>query len=290
MGKKMQGKERSSEQYYPGSVMLSDHIKSLVDEGLLIVDDTFDEQQLRTAKYDARLGKAYFKATKFGNLDDSNPLLQIAPYELVFVESYEIFKLPKNITAKYDLRISGCLGGIGLQTGLQIDPSYYGRIFSPLFNFSDTVLILKYKEHLVSVEFSYTTPPTSQTKPFQSERQGLLSLSQALPSVPRRSGLEKLWVDIKEMQEILDERLKNFEDVATRLHTRVDTMVATVYGAMAFMIAALGVIAAAISIVVVSDIKVGAFPIAIGVIVFVGVVAGVLILIRKTIRKISEGN
>jgi deoxycytidine triphosphate deaminase len=147
----MQDKKELPDQNYQGSVLLADRIKKFVDKDWLIRKDTFDEGQLKRAKYDVRLGKAYYKAGKYGNLSDDNPLLEIEPYELVFVESYEIFEMPKNVVAMYDLRVSGCLGGMGLQTGLQIDPTYCGRIFCPLFNFSDTRVTLKYKHHLASV-------------------------------------------------------------------------------------------------------------------------------------------
>lgn len=287
----MQVKEKPTEQYYVGSVLLSDHIKSFVEEGLLIVsdpfyeerEDTFDERQLDRSKYNARLGKAYYKAGKFGYLDEkSNPHLVVESYELVFVESYEVFKLPENVVARYDLRISGCLGGMGLQTGLQIDPTYYGRFFCPLFNFSDSEFRLKYKDHLASVEFLYTTPPTAETKPYGGGKQELFSLSQTLLS-PRRSGLGRLWAE-----------LESFDRAATRLHTRVDAMMSAVFEGMAFMIAALGIIVAAIAIVIIPEFEVGVptnmsliIRILIGIAIALGIALGMFFLMRKAMRKIQ---
>lgn len=251
----MKVEEKPTNHYYPGSILLSDRIESLVKKGLLIVENTFDEQHLRTAKYDVRLGKMYFKDGKYHSLNDENPILKIEPYELVFVESYEVFRLTKNIIGQYDIRISGCLGGIGLQTGLQLDPTYYGRIFCPLFNFPNKTLTLRHKKHFASIQFSYTTAPLKRkTKLFESERQGLLSLNQALPDEPGRSGLEELGRNIKETQEQLEKRLKNFDSAAIRLHTRIDSMVSAVFEAMAFMIAALGVLVAAVTMMVTRDI------------------------------------
>lgn len=281
----MQVEEKPTEQYYVGSLLLSDHIKSFVEKGLLIVsdpfyeerEDTFDNKQLERAKYNVRLGKAYYKAGKYGYLDDKgNPLLVVEPYELVFVESYEVFKLPENVVGKYDLRISGCLGGMGLQTGLHLDPNYYGRFFCPLFNFSNSEFALRYKDHLASVEFSYTTPPTTETKPYTG-RQELFSLNQALLS-PRQSGLGKLW-----------ESLQEFDSAAIRLHTRVDTMVGAVFEAMAIMITALGVIVAVMAVILTSDFKLEPAHIVIGIAIFLVVAFGVFALIRRIMRKISEG-
>jgi deoxycytidine triphosphate deaminase len=276
----MRDKHLSDQQHYPGSVLLSDRIEALVKENMLIVENTFDEQRLRTAKYDFRLGTSYFKGGNLGTLnDDSNPVITIEPYELIFVESFEIFHLPKNVIGRYDLRISGCLAGVGLQTGLQLDPTYYGRIFSPLFNFSDTRMLLKFKDHLASIEFIYTTPPTSKTKAFESPRQRFLHLHEALPLVPRSTGVEMVWA-----------RLSAFGEEATRLHMRIDTMVAAVYTAMAFMIAVLAVIAAALSAVLTSDIIPQPFPLGIGLIVLFVIAAIALVIIRKTIRGISKGD
>lgn len=290
----MKDKGELTQRYHPGSILLSDQIESFIKKGILIVDNTFDEQQLRTAKYNVRLGKMYFKGDEYHSLDDKNPILKIEPYELVFIESYEVFRLPENMVGQYDIRISGCLGGMGLQTGLQLDPTYFGRIFCPLFNFSNKTLTLRYKKHFASVQFIYTTPPAPETKRFESERQGLLSLNQALPDEPGRSGLEELGRNIKETQGQLEKRIEDFDRAATRLHTRVDAMVSAVFEGMAFMIAALGILVAAISIVIIPEFKVGAptdmsriITIGIGVAIFIGVALVIFLLIRRIMRKIS---
>jgi deoxycytidine triphosphate deaminase len=184
-------------------VLLCDRIERLVVDGWLIVDNTYLDGQLKRAKYNVRLGDEYYQDGKYCKLDDDHPLLVIKPYELVFVESYEIFHLPKNVVAKYDLRIKGCLSGLGLQTGLQIDPEYYGRFFCPLFNFSDTSVILKYKDDLASANFIYTTPstPEAERRPSFDRRNHLVHLSDALLDVPRVSGLEKLRSEIQEARQ-----------------------------------------------------------------------------------------
>lgn len=280
----MQDKEKPTQEYYPGSILLSDGIKRFVqNEQLIVFDpfyeevgDTFDEQQLDRAKYNVRLGRTYYKADEFGHLDDkNNPLLVIEPYELVFIESYEVFKMPKNVVAMYDLRIGGCLGGLGLQTGLHIDPTYYGRVVCPLFNFSDQKVTLKYKDQLASVQFIYTTPPTAETKDYGG-KQNLFSVTQALLD-PRSSGLGKLWT-----------RLQEFESEATRLHTRVDSMVGATFEGMAFMIAALGVVVAAVSMILITDMPVSPATVGIGVGIVI-LVAGVgFYRMISIIRKIKE--
>ncbi|MGA8848551.1 MAG: hypothetical protein WB564_01810 [Dehalococcoidia bacterium] len=245
-----QTQEQPSEQY-PGAVLLSDHIKEFVDRGELIVrdpwygdlGDTFDEKQLDRAKYNVRLGRTYFKAGEFRCLDEGgNTTFKVEPYELVFVESYEVFKMPPNVVARYDLRISKCLAGLGLQTGLQLDPTYHGRFFCPIFNFSDKPEWLTYKDQLASLQFNYTTPPTQKTKPYGG-KPGLFCLTQALSS-PRGTGLDAL-----------RRELEHFHEASDRLHSRVDTMVNVVYGGMTFILATLGVTVAALSFLVVNLVK-----------------------------------
>lgn len=288
-----------TEEYYAGSVLLADCIKEFVDKGRLIRKDTFDEQRLQRAKYNVRLGPKYLQGGKFHDLDEkNNPFLIVEPYELVFVESYEVFELPENVVAVYDLRISHCLGGLGLQAGLQLDPTYQGKIFCPLFNFSDETVTLRYKDHLASVHFIYTTPSTPAAEaypPFDVERQGLFSLSYALKS-RRGSGLEKLYKDIKGTKEDIEgtkeelkSKLKEFDDKAARVHTRIDSMVGAVFGAMAFMIAALGVLVAAVTMIVTRDIvpadQANKVTILIGVIAFILIAIFIFRRIASTIRK-----
>ncbi len=292
----VQNKEEPPDQNYPGSVLLADRIEKFVKAGWLIVPDktgkkTFDKHQLKRAKYDLRLGKKYYKGGGFKDLDEeSDPFLVVEPYELVFVESYEVFKMPKNVVARYDLRVRSCVEGAGLQTGLQVDPTYYGRIFCPLFNFSDEKVTLKYKEHLASIQFLYTTPSTLEAEKypaFDEERRDKFCLTQVLKS-PRRSGLEELRTSIKNTENILEGELVEFRDKANRLHTRVDSMVGAVFEAMAIMIAALGVIAAAISIAVTSDFTIDrpAYTV-MGVIVFLAVAVGIYYRVKRKVNKIS---
>lgn len=326
----MLNKQEPPDQKYQGSVLLADRIKEFVDRGWLIVEDpqtndpnykeighTFDEKQLRRAKYNVRLGKKFYKAGDYDNLSDDKPDLIIKPYELVFVESYEVFKLPKNVAAKYDLRLRGCLEGIGLQTGLQIDPTYYGRFFCPLFNFSNEAFALKYKDDLASVQFIYTTPSTPEAErfvPFDDNRRGLFSLSRALPPVPRSSGLKSLWADFEETRkklendvrsssetlrsnveksrEDLDKAKLEFVALAVRLNTRVDSMIGAVFSAMAFTIATLGIIVGVGSMVVTTDVTVPPIsvpPISIGIGVgLVFVIAGVIYYrMMRAIKKIK---
>lgn len=189
---KVQGKQDSPDNDYPGkdylgSVLLAGRIKELVQAKYLIVDDpstgetTFGgKPQLKRAKYNVRLGTRYFQNGRYKDLDATNKFINIQPYELVFIESYEIFRIPDNVVARYDLRVSHCLAGLGLQVGLQLDTTYYGRFFCPLFNFSDQVVPLEYKNDIASVQFMYTTKPTQEddgTDSFGQDKQGLLSLA-----------------------------------------------------------------------------------------------------------------
>jgi deoxycytidine triphosphate deaminase len=277
-------KTKSKYAEYPGAVLLADHIKYWVKKGYLIVPDrdtyqdirdTFEIKQLKRAKYDVRLGKAYYQAGEYHILDDNHPLLEIVPYELVFVESYEVFKIPSNVVAVYDLRIKCCMGGLGLQTGLQLDPEYYGRFFCPLFNFSDTNVTLKYKSQFASVQFIYTTLFNKQSKDldeesFDKEKNERFTLSQALPDIPRQSGLVKIY---KELQSFSKDR--------NDMQIKIDNMVSSVFNVMAFMIMALAVVVSTVSIAVTRSFPGAEIALAIGASVIILVIGFLIIFQMK---------
>jgi deoxycytidine triphosphate deaminase len=276
---------------YPGAVLLGDHIKYWVKRGELIVDGTFILNHLKRAKYDVSLGKMYFKNGNYGILDESLPstmTLSIEPYELVFVESYEIFKIPKNIVAVYDLRVKCCLGGLGLQTGLQLDPEYHGRIFCPLFNFTDTPVKLDYKEHLASVQFIYTTLSNEDVEKITScDRNDLMSLSEALDKKPPLSGLKDLYDKINKTNTDVVSKIKEIDEYNKRidiLDTKIENFTRTNFSAMAFVVGALSVMAAAIAIAVTRSTPGSDLAVAIGTGIIVFVI-GVLIIIQMIFHK-----
>ncbi len=234
----MQDKQESPHPDYPGSVLLSDHIEEFVKKGWLIEKDTFEDEQLDRAKYNVRLGRKYFQDNNFGELNDySNLTLTIGAYELVLIDSYDIFLMPENIIGIYDLRISNCLSGLGLQTGLQIDPTYCGKIFCPVFNFSDETVRLRYKDHFASIHFIYTTPDTlKKAKPYGGKNY-LFSLDKVLQR-PTSTGVETVWAKIKEIQKQLDEAHKKLVEARSETQN-VNTVFLAVVGLVLTAISAI---------------------------------------------------
>ncbi len=229
-------------------ILLCDRIESLVSSKRLIVEN-YDNRQLKYAKYNVRLGTEYYKERKFKNLSNDDKQLTIKPYEIVFVESYEVFKLPDDIIAKYDLRISGGLAGIGLQTGLQLDPTYHGRFFCPLFNFSDQPYSLCFKEDLASVQFSYTTTPTEaalRIEAFSEDKRDLMTLSRALHS-PRSSGLLALHADIQKTRAEMEQKWTDYKSKIEEDHRSLNAAHLEAQSNNTIFLAVIGLILTAIS-------------------------------------------
>lgn len=231
-------------------VLLSDEIERLVNDGYLITKETFEPANLKSASYDLRLGADCVQEGTPVHLTEDNPNLTIRPYQLVFVSTFEQLNMPRNVVARYDLRLGLCHQGIGLQVGTQIDPGYQGRLYSPLFNFSNRDVPLRLKEHFTTIEFTYTTTPTEKSRHWTGEARGL-------PLHPPQSGLAELQMDLDEFRKQLEDKMNvaithiQQDEINTRsdlvdrirdTQARVDSMVGAVLTLMAMIIAALGLI------------------------------------------------
>lgn len=84
----------------------------------------------RDSTYDATVGKILCDGKSLGSS------IMLAPRGVVWVISYEEFKLPKNITAIASLRTTWAHNGIfALNVGI-VDPGYHGPVATALVNFS----------------------------------------------------------------------------------------------------------------------------------------------------------
>jgi hypothetical protein len=210
--------------------------------------------------------------------------------------------MPPNVVAVYDLRIKNCLCGLGLQTGLQLDPTYYGRFFCPVFNFSDTEVELKYKDQLASIQFLYTTFPTKKTNPFKG-RNNLFCLIQSLSADRPRSGMQSLREEILKIQNDINKDkndikndISNFENKRvelvnkfTELDNKVERVTSSNFSAMAFIIGALAVVVSAVSIAVTRTGTGANIALAVAMAVIIGLIGLDIIFHMKT-KKQKKNN
>ena len=156
----------SSLQVEPG-LLSSPQIKRCLRERWLIeCPDSADlacalETCVRSATYDMRLGdwavryvdgerKVFYLEEKKSNT------LPLPPNSLTFVTTFESFKLPRDVIARFNLKSSWVHKGLLLGTGPIIDPEFHGKITIPIHNFSNMEVSLYFKKPLIAVEFTKT--------------------------------------------------------------------------------------------------------------------------------------
>jgi len=131
-------------------ILTRDDIKSfgLIEKG---IDECF-----KPTTYDLRLGDLYISedgTRKLLTLED--PDLKIEAHQAVIISTEELVRLPQNVLARYDLKLKLGLEGLILQNGTQVEPGYYGKLFTLVFNLSDQAIILRYPEtKIFAIEFS----------------------------------------------------------------------------------------------------------------------------------------
>ena len=118
--------------------------------------ENFDERCIGPDSYDARAGKLVI-IYKFDGRPQVIDLekthsVELEPGEMAIVETYELFKIPRDVTGYIWLR--GALQRQGLSfTGGGLDPGYKGRLFICLYNHGMWRVSLSYKQPIVSIRF-----------------------------------------------------------------------------------------------------------------------------------------
>lgn len=123
-----------------------------------------------------RLCEALPGVRGFRPADLSVSSLVLPPNSLTFVSIYEIFNLPRDLMARFNLKSAFVHKGVMLGGGPIIDPGYRSGLVTPLHNFSNIPIVLSYREPLLKVEFARTQNPDQtdfgaiRTTPLRNER------------------------------------------------------------------------------------------------------------------------
>jgi len=138
-------------------VLLSDRIKFYVDTVHLIHPDDFDEDCLKYASYDLRVGDEYYHNDKKKKPDDNGKIV-IPRNGLIFVKLRERLNIPYYMVAQHDLKVKQVYRGLLAGRSLQIDPGYAGHINYPIFNFTDEDKEIYVGKKITTMCFIKTTP------------------------------------------------------------------------------------------------------------------------------------
>lgn len=139
----------------PPGLLLSDRIAYYAKTMGLIVP--FNEKDLRPATYTLHVGDTYYYNDVHENINVDESIT-IRPNGLCYIKIYEYFNIPYYMVGSYSLRVQQIYRGLILDNGLQIDPGYHGYINVPIYNFTKEDKVLRYRDPLLSIEFTRTTP------------------------------------------------------------------------------------------------------------------------------------
>jgi dCTP deaminase len=137
-------------------VLLSNRIRHYCKEYQLIWP--FDEELLlKPAGYDLTVGRNY---SKLGNIEalSEGKDLEIAPYQVAIIETYETLNIPEFLIARWNIRIKLAYKGLLWVGGAQVDPGFRGHLCCPVYNLSTELVRLHFREELASIDFVTTTP------------------------------------------------------------------------------------------------------------------------------------
>ena len=142
------------------TVLLADVIKALC-EGPERMIDPFCPSQLRPASYQLRLGKDIHVGRENKRLDIDQKVV-ILPHQVAVVSTLETIKIPRDMIARWSIRVTNIYEGLLWTGGLQVDPGWEGPLFCPIYNLAERTIVLKYKDPLFTMDFVRTTPITAK--------------------------------------------------------------------------------------------------------------------------------
>ena len=238
----------------PG-VLLSDEIEYYAKTYKMI--HPFIEENLAPASYNVSVGDEYAVGGEVKTLQDElgKNMIKIPPFQVAVIKTKETFNLPCFIIGRWNIRVTCAYKGLLWVGGPQVDPSYRGHLFCPIYNLSDKIVELELGAKIATMDFVKTTPfVEGKCKEFP------------LPSLDRRvlfenyepdklkSGLIEIAQDsITKIKEKTENDVQDLGDKVKRFGTRLDISTG---GFLTFI----AIIVAVLSIVITSKPQIPDYP------------------------------
>ena len=155
------------------TVLLADEINRLcVDENGAPVDDPlikpFCPERLRPASYQLTLGDEIHVGGEVKYLSHSKGIV-LEPHQVAVVSTRETIRIPRDLIARWSLRVTNIYEGLLWTGGPQVDPGWDGPLFCPIYNLAERPFVLKYGAGLFTMDFVRTTPVTPELKKLKRE-------------------------------------------------------------------------------------------------------------------------
>lgn len=140
-------------------LLLSDRIKALSDreddEALI---HPFDEDRLRSAAYELRVGDEYQRDGNRHRLtDDPGDVIEIPPFGAAVVKTMELINMPRFLAGRLNIKVEWAQQGMMWIGGPMVDPGYVGHLYCPVFNLSNNEIELERGQPFGTIDFLTTT-------------------------------------------------------------------------------------------------------------------------------------
>lgn len=208
---------------------MCDQIIRFVEEFNLI--GYFNEENLKPAGYELRVGKKYAKNGKIFELTKGDNELIIEPFDCTIISTMETINMPRFLIARWDLRVAWVYKGLLWMGAPQVDPGYCGHLFCPIFNLSNEEVRLKWGDSLALIDFVNTTKFNKESEKHQYKRP------------PKRTKIEDYNVKLKSaLFAQAKERVDEMEDKIDKLSSYLYGFFATVLTVFSILIATLSIL------------------------------------------------
>ena len=145
------------------AVLLADEIKKLcVDETGSSVEEPliqpFCPRRLRAASYQLTLGDEVHIGGSKKLLSHHPNGVVLKPHQVAVVSTRETLRIPRDLIARWSLRVTNIYEGLLWTGGLQVDPGWEGPLFCPIYNLAERPVVLRHKMAFFAMDFVRTTP------------------------------------------------------------------------------------------------------------------------------------
>ena len=140
------------------TVLLADEINKLCDgsNGRPQMIEPYSPHQLRPASYQLTLGREAHVGGKQQRTDQPGGIT-LEPHQVAVVSTRETLCIPRDVIARWSLRVTNIYEGLLWTGGPQVDPGWEGPLFCPIYNLAERTIVLKYKDPLFTMDFVRTT-------------------------------------------------------------------------------------------------------------------------------------
>lgn len=149
------------------ALLNSSDIRSYVGATGMIYPFVENEEKFKTASYEVNLlGKCVYwddKGEKVVKLVKENDEFILRKNSIAFVTLQPMFRLPRYIALRFNLKITHVYRGILLGTGPLVDPGFCNYLSIPLHNLTTNDYVFKGGEGLIWMEFTKLSYPAKSS-------------------------------------------------------------------------------------------------------------------------------